>query len=53
MQQADAQALLELSHRVAERRGCNADPRRCGPEAQLISDGDERRQVREIAAVHS
>ena len=53
MQQTDAEALLQLSHRVAERRGRNADPRRRGPEAQLISDGDECRQVREIAAVHS
>ena len=53
MQQADAEALLQLSHRVAERRRRDADPHSRGPEAELISDGDECRQVREIAAVHS
>jgi hypothetical protein len=53
MQQADAEAFLQLSHRVAERRRRNADPHSRGPETELISDGDECRQVREIAAVHS
>jgi hypothetical protein len=31
----------------------NADPRSRGPEAGLVSDGDERRQIREVAALHS
>ena len=53
MQQADAEAFLQLSHRVAERRGRNADPRSRRPEAELIGDGDERRQIREVAALHS
>ena len=51
MQQADAEPLLQLSHRVAECRGRDADPRSRSPEAELVSDGDECRQVREIATM--
>jgi hypothetical protein len=53
MQQADAEALPQLSHRVADRRGCDADPRGRCPKAQFVSDGDECRQIGEFAAVHS
>ena len=53
MQQADTEALLQLPHRVAERGRCDANPRCGGPEAQLVSDGDECRQIRKVAALHS
>jgi hypothetical protein len=53
MQQAYAEALLQLSHRVAERRRCDADPRSRRSKAALVSDSDESRQIREVAAVHS
>jgi hypothetical protein len=51
MQQADAEALLQLSHGVAERRGRDADPRGRRPEAEFVSDGDECRQIGEVTAV--
>ena len=53
MQQANAEALLKVSNRVAERRRCDANPRSRSPEAKFVSYGNECRQIRKIAAVHS
>ena len=53
MQQANAEALLKVPNRVAERRGCDSNPRSRSPEAEFVSYGDECHQIRKIAAMHS
>jgi hypothetical protein len=52
VQQSHRKTLLELPHRVAERRGGDADMRRRCPEAEIVGDGDERGQIGKISAAH-
>jgi len=52
VQQSHAETLLELPHRVAERRGRDADMRRRRPEAEIVGDGNERGQIGKISAAH-
>jgi hypothetical protein len=52
VKQADAEAFLELSDRVAERRGRDVEPRRRRPEAEMFRDRDKGCQIGEIAAAH-
>ena len=52
VQQAHAEALLELPHRVAERRGRDVEPGRRDPETEVLGDGDERGQFGEGSPVH-
>jgi hypothetical protein len=51
--QAHADALLQLTHRVAEGRGRNAETRRRRPEAQIVGDRNERGQIGEFTTAHS
>jgi hypothetical protein len=52
-QQAHPKTLLELPHRVAERRGRNIETRFRGSKALLIGYSDERVQIGQVTAVHS
>jgi hypothetical protein len=52
MQQARAETLLELPHRMAERGSGDADPRRGAAKAQLIGNGDERGEIGQVASIH-
>jgi hypothetical protein len=49
IEQAHPEALLQLPHRMAERRWCNPELRRRG---QAVGNGDERRQAGQVAAIH-
>jgi hypothetical protein len=49
VQQSDRKTLLELPHRVAQRRGGHADTRRRRAKAQIVRDGNERSQIGKIA----
>ena len=53
VQQPHPKALLELPHRVAERRGRHAEPRRRRSKAPLIGDSDERSQIGQVTTIHS
>src|SRR5438309_11032705 len=50
VQQSDPETLLELTHRVAERRGRDADMRCRRPEAEIVGDGNECGQIGESSA---
>jgi hypothetical protein len=51
VQQAHLEALLELTHGMAERGRRDAEPQ-CGcPKAQMICDSDERGQIGEVTAM--
>ena len=52
VQQAEPESLLEVPHRVAERRGRDADARRGRPEAEIIGDGNEGGQIGKVGAAH-
>jgi hypothetical protein len=52
VQQSDAETLLELPHRMAERRWCDADARSRRPEAESVGDGNERGQIGKVGAPH-
>jgi hypothetical protein len=52
VQQTEPETLLEVPHRVAERRGRDADARRRRPEAEIVGDGNECRQIGKIGAAH-
>jgi hypothetical protein len=45
-------ALLQLPHRMAERRWRDPELRRRGSKTQTVCDSDERRQVGQVAAIH-
>ena len=47
------EALLQLPHRVAERRGRDVETRCRGSEAEMVGDRNERGQIGQVAAVHS
>jgi hypothetical protein len=51
VQQSDRKTLLELPHRVAERRGRDADMRRRRPEAEIVGNGNERGQIGQIGQI--
>ena len=52
VQQAHPETLLQLPHRVAERRGRDTEPQ-CGcTKAEMIGDRDERGQVGQVATIH-
>jgi hypothetical protein len=50
VQQAHPEVLLELPHRVAERRGGDTETRCCGTEAAIVGNSDERGQIGKVAA---
>jgi len=52
VQQAHLETLLQLSHRVAERRGRDTQTRCRGSKAPLIGNSDERVQIGQVTAVH-
>ena len=52
VQQSHRKTLLELPHRVAERRRRDADTRRRRTEAEIVGDGNERGQIGQIGAAH-
>jgi len=52
VQQSHREALLELPHRMTQRRRSDADTRRRRAEAEIVGDGDERGQIGEISAAH-
>ena len=52
MQQSNPETLLEVPHRVAERRGGAAEARGRRPEAEIVGDGNERRQIGKVGATH-
>ena len=52
VQQAEPEALLEVPHRVAERRGRDTDARRRRPEAEIVGDGNERGQIGKVGTAH-
>jgi hypothetical protein len=52
VQQSEPKTLLEVPHRVAERRRSDAETRRRHPEAEIVGDGDERGQIGQIGAAH-
>jgi hypothetical protein len=52
VQQSEPETLLEVPHRVAERRGRDPDMRRRRPEAEIVGDDNERSQIGEVGAAH-
>ena len=52
VQQSEPEAFLEVPHCVAERRGRDADARRRRSEAEIVGDGNERRQIGKVGAAH-
>jgi len=52
VQQSDAKTRLQLPHRVAERRGCNAEMQSRSPEAETFGYRDKRAQISEIGTAH-
>ena len=52
VQQPRPKALFELAHRMAERRGRDAEPLGGRAKAQVIGDSDERRQIVKAGATH-
>ena len=52
VQQANPHAFFQLPDRVAQRRGRDAKTRRSRPEAEIVSNRDERRQIRKLASTH-
>ena len=52
VQQSEPETLLEVPHRVAERRRRDADTRRRRPEAEIVGDGNERGQIGKVGAAH-
>jgi hypothetical protein len=52
VQQSEPELLLEVPHRVAERRRRDAEARRSRPEAESVGDGNKRSQIGKIGAAH-
>lgn len=52
MQQPDVEAVLELLHRMAQRRPGDAEPRRGGTEAQQFADRNESGEIGKFGALH-
>jgi hypothetical protein len=52
VQQSHRKTLLQLPHRVAERRGRDAETRCSRPEAEIVGDGNERGQIGKVGAAH-
>jgi hypothetical protein len=52
VQQSEPETLLEVPHRVAERRRRDADTRGRRAEAEIVGNGNERCQIGKVGAAH-